>query len=181
VLGGASVTGKVTLSGAAPAGGLTIPLSSSNPAVAGVPGSVFVQAGASTATFVVTTVGVLSPSTSVISAALGATKSVTLTVKSPVLSSLTLAPATVLGGAPSVGTVTLTSAAPNGGIEVDLVSQTPAAASVPPSVFIPAGQTTAQFQVTTSPVTKDANVAISATSGGVTKKATLAVKKPGRR
>lgn len=58
VVGGMVATGTVRLSAAAPAGGLALALSSSNPSLAAVPGSVTVAAGASSATFPVTTVSV---------------------------------------------------------------------------------------------------------------------------
>ncbi|MGB4786379.1 MAG: hypothetical protein WAQ77_16825, partial [Candidatus Acidiferrum sp.] len=48
-------TGKVTLSGPAPAGGAQVALSSSNPGAASVPSSVIVPAGATGATFTVNT------------------------------------------------------------------------------------------------------------------------------
>ena len=49
VTGGASSTGTVTLSSAAPAGGAVVTLGSSNTAAATVPGSVTVAAGATSA------------------------------------------------------------------------------------------------------------------------------------
>jgi len=55
VNGGTSLTGKVTLFGAAPSGGTTLALSSSNTSAASVPPTVVVPAGATTASFVVTT------------------------------------------------------------------------------------------------------------------------------
>ena len=55
VIGGNSVTGTVTLSGAAPAGGAVISLASSNTAAATVPSSVTISAGATSATFPVNT------------------------------------------------------------------------------------------------------------------------------
>ena len=53
--GGADSTGKVTLSAAAPAGGAVVTLTSSNLNAATVPASVTVAAGATTATFAITT------------------------------------------------------------------------------------------------------------------------------
>jgi hypothetical protein len=55
VVGGDAVTGTVKLDAAAPAGGVTVTLSSSAPALATVPANVTVPEGASTATFTVTT------------------------------------------------------------------------------------------------------------------------------
>jgi hypothetical protein len=57
VVGGGTATGTVTLSAAAPAGGSVVQLRSSNTALATVPTSVTVAAGARTAVFTVTTAG----------------------------------------------------------------------------------------------------------------------------
>jgi len=54
VRGGAAATGTVTLHGAAPAGGVSVPLTSS-PAAAGVPATVDVPGGAMRATVAITT------------------------------------------------------------------------------------------------------------------------------
>jgi hypothetical protein len=93
----------------------------------------------------------------------------------PGLSSLTLNPTSVIGGSPSQGTVTLTGAAPSGGAVVMLASSNGAVASVPSSVTIAAGATSASFTVTTTPVSVSTTVNISATYGGLTKTATLTV------
>ena len=96
----------------------------------------------------------------------------------PPLSSVTLNPTSVVGGNPSTGTVTLTAAAPAGGAVVTLVS-TGAVASVPASVTVPAGATSATFTVTT-PVVMGlaAQSDIIATFGGVGRAATLTVTPP---
>jgi hypothetical protein len=57
VVGGGAATGTVTLTAAAPAGGSVVQLRSSNTALATVPASVTVAAGARTAAFTVTTAG----------------------------------------------------------------------------------------------------------------------------
>jgi len=102
----------------------------------------------------------------------------TLTVAPPLptLSSLTLNPASVVGGLQaSTGTVTLSAAAPAGGIQVLLSSSNPAAASVPASVTVPAGATSATFTVSTSIVLISTSATISATYNNTTKTATLGV------
>lgn len=81
VVGGNPVTGTVTLSGAAPAGGFAVSLTSSNPGIAGVPAAVTVPQGASSAGFTVTTTAVDDTQSAVITAtAAGLSRSVTLTV-----------------------------------------------------------------------------------------------------
>ncbi len=82
VTAGASVTGTVKLSAAAPVGGAVVTLASTAPAVAAVPASVNVAAGATTATFTVITYPVKKNGAPTISATYsGVTKSVGLLVK----------------------------------------------------------------------------------------------------
>jgi hypothetical protein len=94
------------------------------------------------------------------------------------LSSLTLNPTSVTGGASLLGTVTLSGAAPPGGAVVMLASSNGAAVSVPPGVTIAAGATSASFTVTTTPVNVSTTVNVSATYAGLTKTATLTVMPP---
>jgi hypothetical protein len=83
VTGGASAAGTVTLSAAAPAGGVVVSLSSSATAAV-VPSGVTVPAGASTASFTVTTIPVSAAVTAVITAAYGGvSKTASLTVNPP--------------------------------------------------------------------------------------------------
>jgi hypothetical protein len=82
------------------------------------------------------------------------------------LSSLTVSPTDVVGPDPATGTVTLSSAAPSGGFEVTLSSDNTAAATVPPSVTVPAGSTRATFTVSTKEVTNAQSAIIIGTVGG---------------
>src|SRR5215216_1256608 len=82
------------------------------------------------------------------------------------LSSLTVSPTDVIGPDPATGTVTLSSAAPSGGFTVDLTSDNTAAATVPPSVTVPAGSTSATFTVSTKEVTNAQSAVIIGTVGG---------------
>jgi hypothetical protein len=84
----------------------------------------------------------------------------------PTLSSLTVSPTDVVGGDPATGTVALSAAAPAGGFVVDLSSDNTAAATVPPSVSVPAGATRATFVVTTKQVTNAQSAVIIGTVGG---------------
>jgi hypothetical protein len=174
VAGGASSTGTVTLSAAAPAGGLVVTLASSS-ASATVPANVTVAAGQTTATFSVTTTAVAANTSSTITATNGAiSQSASLGITAPVLSTVALNPTSVTGGTSSTGTVTLTSAAPAGGLVVTLASNN-AAGSVQASVTVAAGATTATFTVTTKSVTAVTSVTITATSGAISKTAALTV------
>jgi len=183
VPGGSSSTGTVTLSGPAPSYGVPVDLSSSASA-ATVPASVTVAGGASSANFTVNTSAVTASTPVMITASYaGVTKTTPLTVvpiqATPTLSSLTLNPTSVTGGAQSsTGTVTLSGPALTGGAQV-LLSSDNAAASVPANVTVAAGASSANFTVTTIAVTTSTPVNISASYAGVTKTASLAVTPPG--
>ncbi len=166
VLGGSSSTGTVTLSGPAPAGGAVVTLSSSDTAAAQVPASVTVAANATTATFPVTSSPVASNTSLTISATYGATQNASFTVTAAVVNSVSVNPASVLGGSSSTGMVTLSGPAPAAGAVVILSSSDTAAAQVPASVTVAANATTATFQVTSSPVASNTSLTISGTYGG---------------
>lgn len=98
----------------------------------------------------------------------------------PALSALTLAPATFPGGCKtSKGKVTLTGPAPAGGAVVSLANTNPAA-SMPASVTVPAGATTAKFTITGVTVTANQTGIVTATYGGASRSATLTVRPVGR-
>jgi hypothetical protein len=86
----------------------------------------------------------------------------------PALSKVTVNPTDVVGGTSSTGTVTLTSAAPAGGFQVALTSDNPVAATVPPSVTVPAGSTSASLTITTNPIGNPQSSLIIGTAGGIT-------------
>jgi hypothetical protein len=181
LIGAAPSTGTVTLTSAAPAGGTVVTLRSSNGAAATVPGSgsVTVAAGATTATFPVTTSVVTVPTQANITATcVGASRIVTLTLN-PSLVGVSVNPAAVTGPAGSTGRVTLGAAAPAGGAVVTLASNTPIAATVLATVTVPANATTVTFPITTKTVTAATVVTIKATYNGVAKTATLTVNPAG--
>jgi hypothetical protein len=88
------------------------------------------------------------------------------------LSGVTLSTGSLVGGNPATGTVTLSGPAGSGGVSVALQSSTPSVA-VPASVTVPAGQTSANFAVSTSAVAAQTNATISASLNGTVKTATL--------
>ena len=93
------------------------------------------------------------------------------------VSSLTLTPASVVGGLTSNAVVTLTNPAPTGGATVTItVGSGPA--SAPATVQVAAGATTADFTVTTTAVTAAATASITAAYGGGSRSATLTVTPP---
>jgi hypothetical protein len=185
VNGGNPSTGEITLSAPAPSGGAVCSLSSSNTSVATVPPSMTIAAGSTTAVFQVTTMTTASSTSVTISASnsgLMQTASLTVTPQpppgGPTLTSLSFNPNQVVGGSPSVGVVTLSRPAPNGGALVTLTSSNPAVVTVPPSVTIPAGATGASFPTTTSSVTAPAKVTVEASYAGVKQNGSLTVTPP---
>src|SRR5437879_6163954 len=91
------------------------------------------------------------------------------------VSSVSVNPTSVVGGSPSNGMVTLSAAAPAGGAMVHLATGDSNIATVPASVTVEAGATSAAFTVSTSPVTASATVTISATYGSGSSSAALIV------
>jgi hypothetical protein len=179
VVGGKSTTGNtVTLNGLAPSAGAVVTLSSSDPTVASVPPSVTVAAGTTVSpTFTITTTAVATQTSVTISATYnGTTKTAILTVDAPQVVSLRLSPASVKGGRSTTNnTVTLNGPAPAGGAAVTLTSGDPAVAAVPATVTVAAGATSATFKITTTAVTSNTVVSITATYGGGSKAANLTV------
>jgi hypothetical protein len=174
VASGASSIGTVTLNGAAEPGGVTVKLMT-NSRSATVPKAVTVMSGKTAATFQVKTVSVSSQTGVAISAELGnAVETADLTISAPSLNSLTLSPSTVAGGKSSVGTVTLTSSAPTGGLVVHLSSSL-ASATVPNEVTIPGGRIAATFVIKTIKVSSKSTASITVSFGGATKTAALTI------
>ena len=185
VVGGNQSSGTVVLSVGAPEGGAQIALSSSNPAVASVPATVTAPTLSFTGTFAITTSPVVTTTTVTITAAYnGATRTATVTVTPtiaqplPSVQSLVLSPASVAGGSNSVGTITLSGGAPQGGAVVILTNGNPAAATIPASVLVLAGASTATFNAATSAVTVTTPLSILAAYNGTNKSVVLTVTPP---
>jgi hypothetical protein len=90
------------------------------------------------------------------------------------LSSVTVSPSTVAGGASSTARVTLSAAAPAGGAVVSL-SDNSAAVTTPASVTVPGGSTSATATITTIAVTASTSATVSAVYAGVTRNASMTV------
>jgi Subtilase family len=184
VNGGNSSTGQITLNNAAPSGGVTFSLSSSNTSSATVPSSVTVPGGSTTVAFQVATVASSSTTNVIISAATsGVTQTASMTITpqpsaGPSLTSLTLTPGSVVGGSPSSGLVTLSAPAPSGGAAVSLSSSKTGVVTVPASVTIPAGATSASFTATANSVTSSSTVTVDASYAGTTLNSSLTVTPP---
>lgn len=175
VAGPSPSMGAVTLTGPAPSGGVVITLSSTSSA-AKPPISLRVGAGATHASFVVATSVVPAATTATVSGSFdGVTVSAVLTIEPPAIRSVTLNPSSVVGGKTSTATVTIGSAAPAGGLEIALSSSNKAA-SLPTTVTIASGRSSATFKVATSAVTSATSASIAASLGPTSKSATLTIK-----
>lgn len=183
VTSGTNAIGTITLDGPAPAGGTAVGVSSNNVAAATVPPNVTVAAGSTTATFTVTSHVVAAPDFAAISATAGQVTQTAVLNVNPApgavsLASLTLSATSVSGGNTVTGTVTLNAAAPAGGAAVALSSPDVTVATVPASVTVAAGATSATFLVTAQTVAFPISVRITGTFGGLTQGALLTVVQP---
>ncbi|MDQ3666919.1 MAG: hypothetical protein M3410_10145 [Acidobacteriota bacterium] len=99
-------------------------------------------------------------------------------ISPPVVSSLTLSNATVLGSRTVTATVTLNKPAPPSGANVTLESNAPAIITFSPSPLQIATQPTGTFEVRTVPVATSTNVNVTATLGQSSRSAALRVNPP---
>jgi probable HAF family extracellular repeat protein len=179
LVGGQNSVAKATLNGLAPPSGVTIALSSSNPSIASIapPGNIVITGGSSSGTATITTQGVASSTPVTIFATLGTvTKRLTLTVKPATLLSVKMSPASLNGGGGAIATVSLSGVAPAAGAMIALDSSNTSVASLPATVTIPGGATSAAVPVQSQPVSPTTAVTISAVYGGLTRTARLTVK-----
>ena len=170
VVAGGSSTGTVVLTAPAPAGGSAVRIDISRRDVVAAPETVIVPPGATSATFQISVTAVQPASfnsngvgITVYNGGLHAAQILYITF--PAVSWLGLGDSTVIGGSVSWGAVFLNAAAPAGGTVVALLSGNPAVATVPASVTVPAGATSANFTLTTSAVTTQTTVTISSSGG----------------
>ena len=130
----------------APAGGMTVNLASTTPSIATVPASITILEGATTATVPVTTSAL--GGTVITASRIGfANATANITVVPP--PSLTISPAALDIGAGRSANLTVTSSkiAGSGGVAVALTSSDATIATVPPSLVIPAGASSATVQL----------------------------------
>ncbi len=178
VLAGNSLSGFVTLTGPAPAGGETINLSASANGTQIAPATVTIPAGSTTATFSTIPAPQVNSITWVLFQARDNASGTSLgrlfgiqPVSGPA-TLLAIGPADqdVIGGNSGRASVALIMPAPAGGGTVTLSTDNPTYIHVPASVTIPAGNSAVSFAIATSPVAilpTGGNVFASA--GGITK------------
>ncbi len=164
----------MTLSAVAPSGGTTVNLSSNN-AAATVPGSVTVAAGSTRADFTISTRTVSIETNVTLTAVAGTdTRTVSLTVTAIRISALTMSKPEIGASFSAPLTVQLVSAAVPGGTTVTLASSD-SAATVPASVVVPVGLTSALADVRAGNVTSPRVVTITGSAGGETRSTTVTI------
>jgi hypothetical protein len=172
VVGGTSTICTIEFSSLAPDGGANVTLSSTSPFVKsptrGTP-----PPGRDRLAIAIPTLAVPSDINATITAELnGESASVVLHVSAPTLAGVAVFPTKVVGSRTVKGTVTLTSPAPAGGMTVHLSSSS-LSAKTPLTVRVAPGAKIASFSITTSKVTSDVVLTISAVLGSVTHTAQL--------
>jgi len=177
VFGTQNATGTVVISTAAGAGGLVVSLASANPAVVTVPATVTVAQGATSATFTATTAQVIGQTGVLLTATFGASsRTRTLTVRPPGVSTNTLSPSSIRSAQTSTGTVRLEAVAPPGGVVVTLATQNAAVASpTVASITIPEGALTGTYTVLAATVAAASSTRITASANTTTKFARINV------
>lgn len=164
ITGGLNSTGNVTIGAAAGTGGVRINLTSSNTAVAVVTSSIIIAEGQTQGSFNIPTFQVGADTDVTITARTPAGVTATAVLRVTALNiQVTVNPNSVVGGVQNtVGDVVISAPAQAGGTVVNLTSSAPAAASVPSSIRISAGQTLGKFVITTSMVATNTTVVITA-------------------
>ena len=164
----------VKLSGPAPSGGSVVTLSNTNAALT-VPSSVTVASGATLATFNATTAALASNQSATLTATYNgssASATLNLTAGPTLISSLACSPTILGSNSSSSCTITLMGPASSGGVTVGLANDN-TALTVPSSVNVPVGSTTASFDVTVGTVTSNQSAKITASLNGSTATASL--------
>jgi trimeric autotransporter adhesin len=158
--GGTTLTALVSLNVTAPASGVTVALTSSDP-VASVPASVTIPAGAAIAPFDITLANTPPARAVTITASYGGRSiAASLTVIAlPKIGALSCTPLSVAGGGTIQCDGSIAVPAPPGGWRLAMTSSDPSA-SGPAAIVVNAGSTAFSFSISTSAVTADTAVTI---------------------
>ncbi|HXI44355.1 MAG TPA: TIGR03790 family protein, partial [Bryobacteraceae bacterium] len=174
LIGGNPSTGTITLAAPAPAGGVTVALQSNRTTTATVQPSITIAAGQTTASFPINTNIVTIDSPLYITGTFGTSTLTNTLVPQALLARVALSPTSIIGGNSGTGSVYLNANAPSGGIVVGLSSNN-SAVSVPASVAISAGVSSATFPISSTAVSAAISVTISASYAGANRTSTLTV------
>jgi hypothetical protein len=180
VVGGAAtiLTGEVALGAPAPAAGAVMTLISSTPSVTFPSGNtVVIPGGAQFADFKVATKSVAAPTPATISATYHRVTLSTSVTLVPAFTLSAISPTTILGefgGHAGVGTLTLSGPAADG-VVVNLVSANPQLLSVPASVAVAPGSTSATFPITANHVAANTSVTVTGSLAGTSRSGEIVV------
>lgn len=164
VPGGLATTARVTLSGKAPAAGMTVFLKRSHSAL-NLPASIVVPSGQTSASISASTKPVLADTKVMVTATMrGVSKTANLAILAPKLAAINAFPTTLKGGTTFSLNVTLSSAAPSG-----LVLQGSALPALVtfPTLAMKAGATSQNFTCTTKTVRTNTTVRVRVVMGGI--------------
>jgi hypothetical protein len=166
VFSGNSTWVALQLSGAAPAAGATINLSSSNPSAFPVPASITMPGNIAWTQFQMSAGQVTAPTPVTVTATVNSfSTSASITVLPPSLKALTISPSSISGGATTGAIIMLNGVAPLGGAVVSLASNSPAV-NLPAAVTVQAGSPSVSFGISTNPVTVNTPVTVTASWNG---------------
>lgn len=176
IAAGTETLATVALTGPAGSSGTVVSLSSGNPAIAGVPGSIQVNSGSNSASFAITASGVNASTSLALTATLGSvSRTAGLTVTPATLQQISLSGLGVTGGSPATFTLNLTGPAGPAGVVVHLSSSS-SVITVPASVTITSGNSSTQFTASTKAVTSNTSVTVTATQGNYSSSVSVPVK-----
>ncbi len=166
----------IGLNAPAPEGGLNFSVKTDRPELVDVPHTVSLPAGQDHVRFPIQTRTVQEDAmvAKISVAANDLARSNTL-VLFPALAALTVSPEKIRGGSSASGSVVLRRKAPAEGITVALSSTDTTLVNLPRDIKIPEGQNTATFAITTRVASSQSSPVITASYGGVARKATLTV------
>jgi hypothetical protein len=173
-VGGVPLAVTISLASPAPAGGLTMALSSNNAGMS-FPASLTIPAGQSSATLAAKTTAVTAQSDVQLTATAGATTATNTVSVYPLLSGSSFASNPARGGATLPAALNLNGNAPLSGAVIQLSSDTPGVASVPASVTVPPGLTQIAFNITTAAVAANTTIKITSNYAGASSTATLTI------
>ena len=175
IAGGRPASATITISGPAGNNGFDVSLSISSNVAQLSSSAITIGSGQTSTTVQVSTTPTATQQLATLTAsARGETRTGNLTVSPPTVTNVTVSPAAVNSGQTSTGTVTLDGAAPSGGAIVNLSSNN-AAATVPATVSVPQGQTSATFTINTGSVTAQTAATVGASVGTTLRNASLTV------
>ena len=169
ITGGGQITLRVELTGPALPGGANVRLTSEQPSLVPVPGSMRVYSGQTERTFQVTTRPIaLDVNVRVEASFNGTTKGREIGIREPRLRVI-YAQTVIRGGGEGKITVCLNGRTAGGGVTVNLSTDKPSILSVPATIFIPEGEGCAQLDANAADVEGEIPVRVTASYDGRTR------------